>query len=68
MVIVSKVPNILSRPTVSSMRKNKIDHSGGIGISVSASGYAMNARPGPRKLYIYNYTLTIINLVQLGIE
>lgn len=39
--------NCESRPTVRSMKKNKMDHRGEMGSLDRASGYAMNARPNP---------------------
>ena len=37
----------VSRPTVTSIVKKQTDHSGAAGIIATASGYAMNAKPGP---------------------
>lgn len=43
----SSVPNILSNPSVKSMRKNRTDHSGAIGNWLMASVNAMKASPVP---------------------
>lgn len=37
----------LSRPNKITIKKNNIDHNGATGISATAAGYAMNAKPGP---------------------
>lgn len=39
----------LSIPSMSSMEKKRMAHSGEIGNCVTASGYAKNAKPGPVK-------------------
>ena len=46
-VIVSTMTNCESSASVMSMVKKRIDQSGETGIFVTASGYAMNARPKP---------------------
>lgn len=43
----SSVPNMLSNPRVSSMRKKSTDHRGAIGNWLMASVKAMNASPVP---------------------
>ena len=47
----SSIPNILSKPSVSSMRKNSTDHTGAAGSWLIASVNAMKARPVPDPLY-----------------
>lgn len=43
----SSVPNMLSNPRVSSMRKKSTDHKGAMGNWLMASVKAMNASPVP---------------------
>ena len=44
---VSKTVNCVPKPSVSSIMKNRMDHSGAIGNWETASGYTMNANPAP---------------------
>ena len=37
----------LSRPSRINMKKKQIDQNGAAGISATAAGYTMNAKPGP---------------------
>lgn len=39
----------LSSPSKITIKKNKMDHKGATGISATAAGYAINAKPGPDK-------------------
>lgn len=51
----------LSRPNVSSIKKNRMAHSGEIGIWAIASGYTTKASPGPREsknMYTHNQSPT----------
>lgn len=47
----SSIPNILSIPRVSNIRKNKADQSGATGNWLIASVNAMNTRPVPEPDY-----------------
>lgn len=53
-IIASKPPNVLSRPSVINIKKNIIDQNTDPVIVAIASGYTMNTKPGPknRKRYI----------------
>ena len=39
----------LSSPNKITIKKNNMDHKGATGISATAAGYAINAKPGPDK-------------------
>lgn len=40
----------LSNPNKITMKKNNMDHKGATGISATAAGYAINAKPGPEEI------------------
>ena len=50
----------LSSPRVINMKKNSIDHNGGPGKFVTASGYTTNAKPAPWNRYIEDLTLVLM--------
>lgn len=55
----SSMPNILSSPRVSNIRKNNTDHTGAAGSWLMASVKAMKASPVPDPLWILKYILVL---------